>query len=361
MAIVAYVSGHGFGHSVREVEILRRLPQGVPLVVKTAAPGWFWRQEVARPFDLVPDAYDVGCLQTTSLDVDAPATFAAWEEVDARNRARLAGEIQDLRRRGARVVVTDVASFPLTVAAQLGIPGLCVANFTWADIYAGLVDVEPRFGPVVAQLEREYGEATLLLDADLALPMPYFERRERVGLVARPHTPRREALVRQLGLDPSRRLALVYAGNWGLPLPWERLETFRDWHFLSFIAPPVRLNNLSLVGQDLLPHADVVASMDLVISKAGYGLVGECLSARTPLLYCPREGFAEFAALDRALSAWPGGLRAPAEAFLAADWGAYLERTPPRSDLPEVPAPGGERAGAILIDFYENGLTQKYP
>ena len=43
MALVAYVSGHGLGHSAREVTILRDLPPEIPLYVKTAAPDWFWR------------------------------------------------------------------------------------------------------------------------------------------------------------------------------------------------------------------------------------------------------------------------------------------------------------------------------
>lgn len=359
MCVVAYVSGHGLGHSVREIEILRRLPPEIPLVVKTTAPEWFWRQEVARPFEFVADDFDVGCRQTTSVDVDAAATYEAWRAVDGRNRRRRDDERDDLRRRGARVVVTDVASFPLTLAAALNIPGVCVANFTWADIYAGLMAVEPRFAPVVTQLEAEYAQATLLLDADLSLPMPYFARRQSIGLVARPSTPRRDEMVRLLGLDASRRLALIYAGNWGLPLPWERLETFSDWHFLCFAAPPVPVRNLSLLTQETLPHPDVVASVDLVISKPGYGLVGECLSARTPLLYCPREHFAEFTALDAALVRWPGGLRMSAAAFLAADWKEFLDRIPGRSDLPETAADGGERAARLLARFHAGAAAKK--
>jgi L-arabinokinase len=348
------VSGHGFGHSAREVEILRRLPPSVPLVVKTTAPEWFWREEVARDFELVPEAYDVGCLQTNSLDVDAAATLEAWHAVDARNRARADAEADDLRARGARVVVTDVASFPLTVASRLGIPGLCVANFTWADIYAGLVPVEPGFVPVVAQLEREYAAATLLLDAALSLPMRYFPRRRSMGLVARPGTPRRNTLLHFLGLDedkpPRRRIALVYAGNWGLPLLWERLEAFADWHFVSVAAAaPVPVRNLTLIPRDLLRHADLVASVDLVISKPGYGLVGECLSAGTPLLYCPRPEFAEYAALDAALRRWPGGLPIETADFLAADWGRHLERVPSREASGAAAAPGAETAASEIL------------
>ena len=348
MSVVAYVSGHGFGHSVREVEILRRLPPEIPLVVKTAAPEWFWRQEIARPFTFVAEAFDVGCLQTTSVDIDVRGTLAAWNDVDARNRERFAAEAEDLRRRGARVVVTDVASFPLTVAAHLGVPGLCIANFTWADIYAGLAKREPGFAPIARRLEDEYAQATLLLDADLALSMPYFPRREWIGLVARPGRNRRAELVSALGVDPGCHLALVYAGNWGLPIPWERLEEFGDWHFLTFAAPPVPVRNLSLLPQEVLPHTDATASVDLVISKAGYGLVGECLTGQTPLLYCPREGFAEYAALDRALLAWPGGLKLSSRRFLAADWGAALARVPARAGLPRIAADGGPRAAATI-------------
>ena len=349
MTVVAYVSGHGFGHSTREIEILRRLPEEIPLVVKTAAPEWFWRQEVQRPFELIPDAYDVGAIQTTSVDVDIPATYAAWQAVDDRNGARFATEREDLSRRATRVVVTDVTSFPLTVAQSLDIPGLCVANFTWADIYAEYVDAEPRFAAIVDQLTAEYALAQLLLEAALALPMTYFPTRESVGLVARSGTPRREELLRHLGKDAAgKRLGLIYVGNWGLPVPWERLEGFKDWHFLSLGPLDHPIQNASYLPQATLPHPDLVASVDLVISKAGYGLVGECLVAGTPFLYGPRYGFAEYAALDQTLSAWPGGLPLTSDAFLTADWGDALQRVPPFGFLEPLSAPGGAAAAARI-------------
>ena len=86
MALVAYVSGHGLGHSAREVTILRDLPAEIPLYVKTAAPEWFWRTEVKRPFTLIPESFDVGCLQTDSVTVDRAATKAAWLAQNQRDR-----------------------------------------------------------------------------------------------------------------------------------------------------------------------------------------------------------------------------------------------------------------------------------
>jgi len=286
------------------------------------------------------------------------ATLGAFKACDVANRARFDDEAADLRRRGASVVVTDAGSFPLTVGRAAGVPGVCVANFTWADIYGDYAEAEPGFAPVVSQLEREYAAATLLLQTDLSLPMPYFPRREAVGLVARTGTDRRDALVARLpSAAAGKRLALIYAGNWGLPLPWERLAEFGDWHFLSLgvpaNAPPALPANFTVAFQEWMPHPDLVASVDCAVSKLGYGLTGECLAAGTPIVYCPRADFAEHAALDDAVTRAGIGFCLSSDDFLAARWGDALACVPPRGALAGRDAPGGERCAQVLTSLAE--------
>jgi hypothetical protein len=350
VSVVAYVSGHGLGHSAREVEVLRHLPADVPLVIKSTAPEWFWRAELRRPFTFLPDAFDVGCIQRDSLRIDVPATLAAWEAMAAQNTERYGTEADYLRRRGARVVVSDVPSLPLVAAARAGVPALCVANFTWVDIYRRFADQEPIFGAIADRLAGEYAEATLLLEAGLSLPMPYFSDRESVGLMARPGRERRADLLRHLPrMARGKRLALVYVGGWGLPIPYERVSAFGDWHFFSLDAPPVLPANWSVVPREALDHPDIVASVDLVISKPGYGLAAECLSCGTPLLFPPRPAFAEYDALVAALSSWPGGILIPEEDFVELRWRSYLERSPQRGATPSVAAPGGPAAAQAIL------------
>ena len=353
MTVVAYVSGHGFGHAAREIEILRYLPAAIPLVVKSASPEWFWRQEMARPFTFVAEAFDVGCVQPDSIRIDIAATLQAWQAVDRQNRQRLSVEVEYLQQLGARVVVADVVPFALEAASLAGVPGLCVANFTWADIYEPFTAAEPAFAPIVHDLLRQYRLATCLLDTDLSLPMPYFARRETVGLVARPGGSRRGDLVAHLGpAVAGKRLALVYLGNWGFPFPYNRLEALRDWHFISIDAPPSPVSNWSVVPRPLMDHPQLVASVDLVVSKPGYGLVGECLSQGTPLLYCPRPQFAEWLALDAALTPWPGAFPLTLDAFLSVEWADTLARIPAYGTTSACPAPGGPRAATIINGFY---------
>ncbi len=347
MSVVAYVSGHGLGHAAREVQILRRLPEEIPLIVKTSSPAWFWESELTRPFTLIPESYDVGCVQKDSITIDIDATRTAKCAMDIKNRARFDAERRWLESVGAKVVVCDVASFPLTVARSLGIPALLVANFTWVDIYEPFAGFEA----ILARLRAAYGHADLLIETGLSLPMTYFPRRYKAGLVARVGQDRRE----KIPLTPpcrvpsgcgegGPRLALIYAGNWGLPIAWERLKEFPDWHFLTLTPPgSVRPPNLTALSRDLMPHEDLVASVDLVISKPGYGIVGECLANGTPLLYGPRTEFAEYLALDAALSDFPGGLKVSGEEFVQLRWKETLRRVPARGRVERTSAPGGER------------------
>lgn len=350
MSVVFFVSGHGLGHAAREAEILRHLPAEIPRIVVTRSPAWFWRERFGDRLTVFPATYDVGCVQTNSLEVDPAATLSAWEARQAQNLARRDHLEDCLRAWKARVVVTDVASFPLTVAADLGLRSVCVANFTWADIY----EEYPGFDAAVSTIRSELARADLLLEAGLSLPMPGFAGRISVGMVAASGTARREALERFLPVDArGRRLALIYPGEWGTPFRWDRLARFKDWRFLSLMPPDPLPEGVIAADRSWMAHSDLVASVDLVVSKAGYGIVGECLSAGTPLLYGPRERFAEFAALDAALSGWAGGVRVSAEAFLAADWNAVFDRVAIGPRPVAMPAPGGPKAAQQIARLWQ--------
>lgn len=355
MCLLLYVSGHGLGHATREIAVLQALPADVPLVVKTLSPAWHWRNELPnRDLVIVPFAADVGTVQHDSLSSNAPATLTAWRERDAANKSAFAGECADALARGCRLVVSDVPSFGISVARTIGVPSVCVANFTWADIYRELAAQEPGLAPVAETLAAEYAGADLLLEAGLALPMGYFPRRESVGIIARTGVDRRDALLAALPAPArGKRVALVYAGDWGLPVPWERLTHFDEWHFVSLGSPAGALPpNWTVVGRDLMAHPDLVASADLVVSKVGYGIAGECLTGGTPLLFCPRTGFAEYPVIAEYLARSGRGVLLFAEAFASADWGEALDAVPERGTLAREIAPGAGRAAARIREMY---------
>ena len=226
MALCYYITGHGFGHAIRTVQVLKALPPDLPLILKTTAPERLFREELAgRDFDYILAEYDCGCLQSDSVTVLRRETLARYGEIAAQNAARLTNEIAFLQQRGVCCVASDIPAFPLYAAKQAGLPGVAVANFTWHDIYAEYVQTAED-AALLAQMASEYAAATVALVTPLNVPTGgnVFPNVECVPLVARKGNSVRGALTRTLDIPDGKHLALLYLGGWGLDINWPALE-----------------------------------------------------------------------------------------------------------------------------------------
>ncbi len=149
------------------------------------------------------------------------------------------------------------------------------------------------------------------------MSMSWLAPRFEAGLVVTPGKDRHQELRRELGLSTTDKLVYFYLGRYGQSnIRWDRLATWKGVHFVGFHAPSgEKPENVHIVSGDRWTGADLSASVNVIVAKAGYGTTCEAMVAGTPLIYPPRAGFAEHRVLDRALRAWGGGLPAPAKAF----------------------------------------------
>ena len=351
-----YVTGHGFGHAIRTTQILKSLPPGPPFIVKTTAPERLFREELpGRAFEYIAAEYDCGCLQSDSVSVLRRETLTRYGEIARCNEARLPEEIAFLKGRGVRCVASDIPSFPLQAACEAGIPGVAVGNFTWHDIYSEYAETAEDVS-LLAQMAAEYASAATALITPLHLPtMPgLFPSVEAVPLVARQGRSIRDALTSALGIAPGKRLALLYLGGWGLEIEWTALARLTDWAFLLDRPVPQTASNVRAFDPSVWRYADVAASVDAVVSKAGYGTVTECIANSVPLVYLPRFGFAEHEALVLGMKHWGGGIEISEAAFHAGDWRDALEAAQaaqPNSDVFAVN--GAEVIAHKLKEYYQ--------
>jgi hypothetical protein len=327
MKIAYYITSHGFGHGIRACAICNSLSPETEVVFRTALPGSFLEEEVKRPFEYAPKSFDCGCVQLDGVTVDIERTIESYRIMADRNAAALSEEIKWCHRRHIDGIVSDIVPFAFDVADGAGFPSIAVTNFTWHDIYREYCGAFPAFLPAVEKMKEQYGTADLLLELSPALPMEYFRKRKSIAPVGRAGSDIRGQFLKTYGIPASKSIGLIYTGIYGMhSVSWTRLERFIDWEFFGLYPLPGSPANYHIVKKKDFRYQDIIASIDCVISKIGYGVYAECVINGAPLIYLPREGFAEYPVLEAAIIGWGGGHRLSQKDFENVAWDAALRQ-----------------------------------
>jgi hypothetical protein len=354
MAIVYHITSHGFGHAVRSAAVVNEIPPDVPVLVRTMVPRSILEQEIHRPFDLQEVRFDCGAVQLDALVVDQRATLETYAQIDAENQGRLAQEAAFLKHVGARLVVSDVASFPFRIAKTAGLPSVAIGNFTWAGIYEPYLFHEPEFAGLVDRLRAEYALADMCVRLPFAMSMKEFPRRINAPLVCRPVTPIRERLAREYGLDASLRWVQLYVGHGPSEFDMQRLGSIPGTVFLQLgtvarEGPAVQIDPRTFAGQD------VASACDAVLAKPGYGIAADCVAGGTPLIYCSRDDFAEFFVLDEELRQWGLGVCIAPDEFLTGDLRPALQQAFAFPKRAPAAYEGAARVADYLVRCWRTG------
>jgi hypothetical protein len=354
MRVVFYVSGHGFGHASRSIELMRALLTRRPdarVLVRTAAPRrlfavtcapkpWRVADPPARTVDVQALEADTGIVQVDSLRLDEEDTALQAARFHATFDRRVAGEADLLQRERADVVIGDIPPLAFAAAAHAGVPSVAVGNFTWDWIYSVYPAFDRLAPDVIPAIRRAYATTTH------ALRLPLHGGFEPMAAVTRdiPFIARRSVhdpadTRRALGLGSDRPIVLPSFGAYGAELPLERLR--RSDRFT--LIEPVRDPPHGLLYQDL------VAAADVVVTKPGYGIVSECIANGTALLYTSRGRFAEY---DVFVEEMPRVLRCryiSQEDLLAGRWAEAVEALLAQPAPPQQPRIDGADVAADAI------------
>jgi hypothetical protein len=361
VSVLFYISGHGFGHASRQVEIINALAASRPgtrIVVRTGVSRALLRRTLKAPVDLRPGDCDPGIVQATSLDHDDGATLEAAVRFYEQFDARAAREAAALGTENVRLIVADIPPLAFDVAWRLGVPSAAVANFTWDWIY----ETHPGFDTVpwlLATIREAYRRATVAFELPFAAGFDVFPRVERLPLVARRPTRARAETRVHFGIAQDRPAALLSFGGYGLPdLDLSRVDCLEHWTIVT--SDRTRAGGtgagadrvLTIPEEALLQgwrYEDLVAAVDVVITKPGYGIIAECLATGTAMLYTSRGQFREYNLLVSQFPRFVRSLFISQENLFAGRWRESLEaarRLPPPAE--RMPTNGAEVAATRL-------------
>jgi UDP:flavonoid glycosyltransferase YjiC (YdhE family) len=98
-----------------------------------------------------------------------------------------------------------------------------------------------------------------------------------------------------------------------------------------------------------------------MVTKIGYGVVSQALINGTPLIYLPREDFAEFPVLEKAIQEWGHGYRLSKEDYCTLKWERVLEEVSKRERPKPVPSEGGRICARKIENLIRRSNLERFP
>lgn len=350
-----YVTGHGFGHATRVVEVVRHLIlAGHDVHVVTGAPDFVFTTEVQSPrLFLRKLVLDCGAVQADALTVDRLASLEKYNETAVAPRASiLATEVEWLNSIKADLVVSDVVAVACRAAADAGIRSVCVTNFSWDFIYAEYVMAAGyHHRSIVWQIAEDYSHCEFLIRLPGYCPMPAFRDVIDVPLVVRRLHKTRKEVRSEMGISEDVKLVILNFG--GQPAGWKLKEEYLPPGWLCLVCgasseqelPP---NFIKLAKDTYTP--DVMAASDCMLGKIGYGTVSEALAYKLPFVFVRRDYFNEEPFLRNMLEYYQGGVEMIRRDLLTGHWRPYIERATSLKPSYDGGVNGGQVAARILQD-----------
>ncbi|KAK6126645.1 hypothetical protein DH2020_039609 [Rehmannia glutinosa] len=346
-----YVTGHGFGHATRVLEVVRNLIlAGHEVHVVTGAPDYIFTSEIQSPKLFIRKVLlDCGAVQADALTVDRLATLEKYVELAVAPDSILATEVEWLKSVKANLVASDAVPVACRAAADAGIPAVCVTNFSWDFIYAEyMMEAGHHIHSIIWQIAEDYSHCDFLIRLPGYCPMPAFRDSVDVPLVVRRLHKSRAEVRKELGIGEDTKV-LIY--NFGGQLAgWKLQKEYLPDGWICLVCGASEgqelPENFMKLPKDVYTP-DIIAASDCMLGKIGYGTASEALAYKVPFIFVRRDYFNEEPFVRNMLEC---GVEIIRRDLLTGHWAPYIERAITLRPCYEADINGGEVVARILED-----------
>jgi L-arabinokinase len=365
-AIVFYVSGHGYGHASRVIEVVNAILAERPetrIGIRTAAPRWLFDLSVKGKVTFSHLETDTGIVQADALTLDEADSIRRAAAFHTDMVTRAASETRVLREIGAGLVVGDIPPLAFAVAHAAGLPSIAIGNFTWDWIYADYPRV--RLAPsLLPTIRGAYAKATMALRLPMHGGFESFGNVRDIPFIARHATKSRDEVVKALKLPGDKPIVLASFGGYGLPsLDSEPLAKFRKYTVVTTTNVPLGRNRRDATERKgsfvAIPdeavydagvrYEDLVAAADAVVTKPGYGIVSEAIANDTAILYTSRGHFPEYDVIVRELPKYTRSAFLDNNDLIGGKWEPALDKLLAQPKPKKKPDTTGAAAAADVL------------
>ena len=370
-AIVFYVSGHGFGHASRTVEVINAILARRPetrIGVRTAAPRWLFDLTVKGKVTFSTLETDTGVVQIDALTLDEADSIRRASAFHSDLVTRAASETRILRELGAGLIVGDIPPLAFAVGAAAGIPSIAIGNFTWDWVYADYPRV--RLAPsLLPAIRGAYARASMALRLPMSGGFETIANVKDIPFIARHAARTREEVCKILRLPADKPIVLASFGGYGLPgLDTDALAKLKKYTAITTANLPLgrgrkemptaeRKGSFISLNEEAMYDAgvryeDLVGAAEAVVTKPGYGIISECIANDSAILYTSRGHFPEYDVLVDDLPKYARSAFINHDDLFAGKWETHLDKLlaqPKQKNYKKPETNGADVAAEILL------------
>ncbi|MGK7934736.1 MAG: glycosyl transferase [Xenococcaceae cyanobacterium] len=349
------ITSHGFGHTVRVssvAAILQQLAPEIELIFATTAPQWLLESYIQSNFRYHPRIFDVGVIQSDSLTMDKKATLAKMQQIYAERNSIMAEEVDFIRKNNVNLILADIPPLAVSIAQAASIPCWMMSNFGWDFIYRSWGD---DFGEIVTWIEECYQQCDRLFRLPLSEPMSAFKHITDVGLTGGIPRYSEAELRAKFGITaPKEKTILLTFGGLGLQaIPYDNLQQFLDWQFITFDRHAPNLPNLIKVTGNPYRPVDFMPICGRVLSKPGYSTFAEALLWDVPIVSLTREDFAESPLLLEGIQDYSYHQIISTEEFFQGNWDFLRQKCKSPRKPDSLAKNGAETIAQSIVDYFK--------
>lgn len=278
-----YITDEGFGHIVRQgaiVEAMQEMNNGIFFEVQTKT-----NIELAKK--IIPNVSfqekynNIGWARTKEGSPDIHTIKSVFDDYIARSDQFIEEELKSVN---ADFIMTDFCYEAFEIGHQKNIPVFGIAHFTWDWFFSKLYpcplkkDALDRFVHFSHKAEALY----FPLFTPKEIIDHHSDNGKEVPLIVRKHKINDKKIV-----SDKFNVFIIDSGAGVLKESIEkaikRVEPLKNFQFYISSNFSSSFENITILQKDelLLDH---IAQMDLVIGRAGFNTISECIASRTPML-----------------------------------------------------------------------------
>lgn len=342
------ISGHGFGHAAQVVPVLNALGDLVPgltAILRTTVPPSFFENRLTIPWQHSLAQQDIGCIQDGPLTINIDATWVAHQHFHETWDARLANEVAAMQAASPALVIADTPYLAIEAGSCALIPTVALANLTWDLVLKEYChDTDHAQQQLIQRIRKSYANADMALRITPAPTINAFSNVIDIDPIANPSPPERNRLASALNLVPNEKTVLVGFGGIALTsLPFEQMEQLHHYRFLIDSPVPPGYSRIHSIKTLPFSFKTLLASVDLIMTKPGYGTIVEAVALQQPVLYVRRYNFVDEQPLVDYLHRYGRGMELSIDDFVKGRWEAALRTV---LDLPTPTTPPPSATGA---------------